>query len=80
MLLQLYIGQMTLVHKAGKLHSNFDALFRLPRDDKKGESNAKREGGMSMRDGHGGETGMEEAEGRKESWDKARTLSLKRVM
>jgi hypothetical protein len=31
MLLQPYIGQMSFVHKAGKLHGNVDALSRLPR-------------------------------------------------
>jgi hypothetical protein len=37
MLLQPYVGQMTFVHKAGKLHGNVDALSRLPREPKKDE-------------------------------------------
>jgi hypothetical protein len=37
MLLQPYVGQMTFVHKAGKLHGNVDALSRLPRDLRKDE-------------------------------------------
>jgi hypothetical protein len=48
MLLQPYIGQMTFVHKAGKLHSNVDALSRLPRSgDNEGRTNEARNAGLT---------------------------------
>jgi hypothetical protein len=37
MLLQLYMGQMTFVHKAGKKHYNVDALSSLEREAKPAE-------------------------------------------
>jgi hypothetical protein len=37
MLLQPYMGQMTFVHKAGKIHSNVDALSRLSRKEEASE-------------------------------------------
>jgi hypothetical protein len=58
MLLQPYVGQMTFVHKAGKLHSNVDALSRLPREEDRDDR--KEEG----RRDRGGDATKEELRGR----------------
>jgi transposase InsO family protein len=52
MLLQPYVGQMSFVHKAGKLHANVDALSRLPRETDPGEGESRR-----RRDSGGGSDG-----------------------
>jgi hypothetical protein len=42
MLLQPYVGQMSFVHRAGKLHGNVDALSRLPSEINATEERAPR--------------------------------------
>jgi hypothetical protein len=58
MLLQPYMGQMTFIHKAGKIHSNVDALSRLSREEvtgtKVGGSEDKRRAGEDGVMGQGG--------------------------
>jgi hypothetical protein len=44
MLLQPYVGQMTFVRKAGRLHGNVDALSRLPREESQAEGLRRRRG------------------------------------
>jgi hypothetical protein len=44
MLLQPYVGQMTFVHKAGRVHGNVDALSRLPREESQAEGLRRRKG------------------------------------
>jgi hypothetical protein len=63
MLLQPYVGQMTFVHKAGKLHSNVDALSRLPREE---DRDGRKEEGRRDRSGdvRGGDVTKEESRGK----------------
>jgi hypothetical protein len=52
MLLQPYMGQMTFVHKAGKIHLNVDALSRLEREAATGyEEQEARAGDTGREDG-----------------------------
>jgi hypothetical protein len=59
MLLQPYMGQMSFVHKAGKLHGNVDALSRLPRETDPGEERSprRRDEGGGQSEGTGSRRG-----------------------
>jgi hypothetical protein len=74
MLLQPYVGQMTFVHKAGRLHGNVDALSRLPREAnglrrRKGRTEESEDEvgctGQDMDNGETRETTSEDSNGRK---------------
>jgi hypothetical protein len=59
MLLQPYMGQMSFVHKAGKLDGNVDALSRLPRETDPGEERSprRRDEGGGQSEGTGSRRG-----------------------